>query len=124
MQKAARYLNRRGQITCGTDHAVRGASWVPSHHVLYSPLSKLRAGGISKEQGQRAGRWTRLRRRRGDGGGEGGGSNGGDGGLGEGLGGFGFGFGDDGGCTGKGGGSEGGGEGGEGGGEGGAQPGA
>ena len=82
-------------------------------HVLYSPLHKLRAGEINKEQGPQAGRWTRLRHRRGDGGGEGdgGGSNGGEGGLGEGLGG-GFGFGDHGGCTGEGGGGEGGGEGG------------
>ena len=68
--------------------------------MLYSPLHKLRAGEINKEQGPQAGRWTRLRHRRGDGGGEGdgGGSNGGEGGLGEGLGG-GFGFGDDGEAT-------------------------
>ena len=57
MQKAARYLSRRGQITCGADHAVRCATWYC--HVLYTPLRKLRAGEIIKEQGPgRLAGWT------------------------------------------------------------------
>ena len=44
MQKAARYLSRRGRITCGAEHAVRARCC----HVLYSPLRKLRMEKITK----------------------------------------------------------------------------
>ena len=43
----ARYLRRR--ITCGADHAVRGAT-AELRHVTYSPLP-LHKNGINKEQG-------------------------------------------------------------------------
>ena len=36
MQTAVKYLSRRGRITCGANHAVRGATGF--RHVLYSPL--------------------------------------------------------------------------------------
>ena len=44
MQKAARYLKRRGRITCGADHAVRGVGFV----TRFTP-PKPRAGEITKE---------------------------------------------------------------------------
>ena len=44
MQKAAMYLDRRGKITCGADHAVRVPQEVPSRALLPPSYSKLRQG--------------------------------------------------------------------------------